>query len=258
MRADVLACPPIATESTSTVVRPSEAAYTAAPSPAGPAPTTTVSHASSLDTVRRLRAPATSRFVGLRSASGPLRSSGVSPGSTASGAEQPVGVGVGFEVEKRVRNPVAGEELPQAAAVGVEPRAHQPHARPEPDQVRAPGQERAKDYVPEGLVRADQVLQLVDGEHDRLAGLAHHGSQIGGLAGHEVQLAREAVHFHESEHPFRRRAEGVDHGDPAVQDHVQLVVDLARAVQGGPGSSGRRLPAASRRSMNSGLRRGNA
>ena len=37
------ACPPVASRSTRTVRSPSEAAYTAAPSPAGPPPTITVS-----------------------------------------------------------------------------------------------------------------------------------------------------------------------------------------------------------------------
>jgi hypothetical protein len=37
------ACPPVARFSTSTVRNPSDAAYTAAPSPAGPPPTTMTS-----------------------------------------------------------------------------------------------------------------------------------------------------------------------------------------------------------------------
>ena len=58
------AWPPMASRSTTTVSRPSEAAYMAAARPAGPAPITARSHVSPAGLLVTPRASATSRFVG--------------------------------------------------------------------------------------------------------------------------------------------------------------------------------------------------
>ena len=64
MRDDVPAWPPGASRSTTSVRSPSEAPYTAAASPAGPAPTITVSYSASAGSVARPSSSATRRSCG--------------------------------------------------------------------------------------------------------------------------------------------------------------------------------------------------
>ncbi len=88
MRDDVPACPPGASRSMTIVRNPSEAPYTAAARPEGPAPTTTVSYSAAAASVPSPRSSATRRSWGLTTVFPPMRRMiGQSP-SSGSGPPQ--------------------------------------------------------------------------------------------------------------------------------------------------------------------------
>ncbi len=108
-------------------------------------------------------------------------------------AQQLIGERVGLEVQEAVGDPVARQELAQPAAVGGEVRADEAHPGAESDQQRPAGHERAEEHVAELLVVLDDLDELGVAEHDHLAGRAHDGRVVRGLAGDQAELAGEPL-----------------------------------------------------------------
>ena len=124
--------------------RPSEAAYTAAASPAGPEPTMRRSPRPSSDgRGGRPMSRASSALLGLRSrVVSRQMTSGVSSGPTREAAQQRLGLLVRLQVDPAVRQPVAGGELAQPPGVGRVARADDAEAGALADEQARGGPDR--------------------------------------------------------------------------------------------------------------------
>ncbi len=124
------ACPPGAWPSITSVSSPSDAAYTAAASPAGPAPTTTTSKTCSGSIVSEKPSASASSAVHRVAQHDLVRVDhhGQLVRAQLVAREEAVRVRVDLGVEHPVRVAVAGEEAPQAQRVGCVARPDQHHA----------------------------------------------------------------------------------------------------------------------------------
>ena len=169
----VPACPPIASCSTTIVRSPSEAAYTAAPSPDGPAPTMATSNCSSGSSgASRPNACAISRSVGFSRVRWSGRNRSTTTGRSGSvrwSGLQRAGAGLGADVVEAERDAVAAEGVAQplrARVPGVPEHLH----RLEPAALAGgPLLERLGDGAVELLVRpalraVGPAVQPADGQ----------------------------------------------------------------------------------------------
>ena len=124
-------------------------------------------------------------MAGLRSTSPPPQiTTGVSAAVDVELAQQHLGAGVGLEVDPRVRQPVAGEELAEPARVGREPRADDAHAGAEPISSARRAQEAPQDQVVSAWSSATTLAQ------PRRAGPAMHPPALAYDGGEETAAGR--------------------------------------------------------------------
>ena len=173
---------------------PSDAPYTAAARPAGPAPTMMTSRtcAGSIASLKP-RHSAICSLVGLRSTTSPRQ---ISTGYVGDGdvkpVEQGLDVGVAFEIEVGVRMGVAVQELPDAqrarAMAGTDDDDVAEIVR---DQLHPAQDEGAHQDLADLGIGLHQRQHAFAAELDDLPGLADAGAHEGGARGDHVDLAGE-------------------------------------------------------------------
>ena len=106
--------------------------------------------------------------------------------------EQGLHLGVAVGVQPLVRDPGAGQELPNLQAQGTEARADEPGGRRRSgEEHRAPRDEGGQNGVAQPGIGGDEAAQPLPRDHDDLAGIRHAGRHEDAQAREHVQLPEE-------------------------------------------------------------------
>ena len=161
----MLACPPVATDSSTTVLSPSEAPYSAAANPAGPAPTTTrsevISDRSGAAHPKRPRQLGIARVA--QHSIGTDEHDRALLRRHAEALQDLLRSRIRLQVDPVMRQPVADRELPQAPGIRRIARTDDPEPDPQPDHDRAPHDQRPQDQVAQHDVLSDDLAQTTPG-----------------------------------------------------------------------------------------------